>query len=78
MLEKLKICVEVYFACEIDEDALNVTQTHFGEHITHLGDVRELSEEKLRSLLPIDLLIGGSPCNDLSLANPNRKGLHGM
>lgn len=26
---------------------------------------------------PFDLLIGGSPCNDLSMVNPLRKGLFG-
>lgn len=26
---------------------------------------------------PFDLLIGGSPCNDLSIVNPIRKGLYG-
>lgn len=26
---------------------------------------------------PFDLLIGGSPCNDLSIVNPLRKGLYG-
>lgn len=26
---------------------------------------------------PFDLLIGGSPCNDLSIVNPSRKGLYG-
>lgn len=28
-------------------------------------------------MCPIDLLIGGSPCNELSLVNPNRKGIYG-
>lgn len=28
-------------------------------------------------MCPIDLLIGGSPCNDLCFVNPNRKGLWG-
>jgi hypothetical protein len=27
---------------------------------------------------PFDLLIGGSPCNDLSIVNPYRKGIYGM
>lgn len=26
---------------------------------------------------PFDLVIGGSPCNDLSIVNPARKGLYG-
>ena len=28
-------------------------------------------------MVPIDLLIGGSPCNDFSIANPLRQGLEG-
>jgi len=27
---------------------------------------------------PFDLVIGGSPCNDLSIVNPARKGIYGM
>lgn len=27
---------------------------------------------------PFDLVIGGSPCNDLSIVNPARKGVYGM
>ena len=26
---------------------------------------------------PFDMLIGGSPCNDLTTVNPRRKGLYG-
>jgi site-specific DNA-cytosine methylase len=29
---------------------------------------------QLSEIVPIDLLIGGSPCNELSLVNPIRKG----
>ena len=29
---------------------------------------------QLPKIGPVDLLIGGSPCNDFSLANPDRKG----
>ena len=32
---------------------------------------------QLRAMAPIDLLIGGSPCNDFSIANPSRQGLEG-
>ena len=33
-------------------------------------------DAQLAAIVPIDLLIGGSPCNDLSLVNPNRRGFH--
>ena len=32
------------------------------------------SFHQLAEIVPIDLLMGGSPCNELSLANPLRKG----
>ncbi|RXN11259.1 DNA methyltransferase [Labeo rohita] len=35
----------------------------------------EVDEESIEKWGPFDLLIGGSPCNDLCTANPNRKGL---
>lgn len=76
-LEKLGICVETYYACEIDDAALNVVRKNFGERVINLGDVRQLTEDKLSAMPTIDLLIAGSPCNDLSLANPRRKGLYG-
>lgn len=76
-LQSLGFEVEAYFASEVDPDAEIVSKVHFGTAITRLGDVRNISQEKLNDLLPIDLLIGGSPCNDLSLVNPRRRGLHG-
>lgn len=76
VLKKLGIQVEVYYASEIDPDAEMVSSAHHGQEIERLGDVRSISEDKMRKILPIDLLIGGSPCNDLSLVNPLRLGLH--
>lgn len=76
MLLKLGLDVEVYYASEIDEDALTVSSAHFGDRIIYLGDVRGITKEKIQEIAPIDLLIGGSPCNDLSLVNPARMGLH--
>lgn len=76
-LEQLGLEVESYFASEIDPDALKVTKMNYPLEVIHLGDVRSIDEEKLRELSPIDLLVGGSPCNDLSIANPHRKGLDG-
>lgn len=60
-----------YFACEIDKYVIQVSKNNFPD-IIHLGDVRT-------AMLPdnIDLLIGGSPCTDLSIAKKDRKGLEG-
>lgn len=78
MLLNLGIVVDVYYASEIDMNALTVSSAHFGDRITYLGDVRDITKEKIKEIAPIDLLIGGSPCNDLSLVNPARLGLHGI
>ena len=61
-----------YFACEIDKYAIQVSKSNFPD-IVHLGDVKT-------AILPkdIDLLIGGSPCTDLSIAKKDRKGLEGI
>ncbi|XP_063986887.1 DNA (cytosine-5)-methyltransferase 3B-like [Diachasmimorpha longicaudata] len=75
-LQRLGFEVEAYFASEVDPDAETVSKVHFGTTVTRLGDVRNITVEILNELLPIDLLIGGSPCNDLSLVNPKRRGLH--
>ncbi|GIY19748.1 hypothetical protein CEXT_622501 [Caerostris extrusa] len=76
VLNNLGIEVEVYFASEIDEDAMNIAKMNHGNSITYVGDITLLTEEKIKSISPIDLIIGGSPCNDLSLVNPNRKGIY--
>ncbi|XP_067209119.1 uncharacterized protein [Linepithema humile] len=76
VLLKLGIDVEVYYVSEIDRDALMVSSAHFGDRITYLGDVRGIDKETIDEIAPIDLLIGGSPCNDLSIVNPARLGLH--
>ncbi|KAL6437030.1 hypothetical protein ACFW04_004973 [Cataglyphis niger] len=76
VLLNLGIIVDVYYASEIDKNALTISSAHFGDRITYLGDVRDITKEKIQEIAPIDLLIGGSPCNDLSLVNPARLGLH--
>jgi site-specific DNA-cytosine methylase len=76
-LDEMGIAVEEYYASEVNKDAILVSKVHYG-NIKHIGPVEGLSKEKLISLGRIDLLIGGSPCTELSLANPARKGLYGM
>lgn len=71
-LDRAKIPVKTYYACEIDKHAIKVSQANYPE-IVRLGDVRTLHTFDE----PIDLLIGGSPCTDLSIAKKERKGLEG-
>ena len=72
-LERAGVEVTEYFASEIDKYAIKVTQTNRPKTF-QIGDVKEFSFE---SRNPIDLLIGGSPCQDLSIAKKDRKGLEG-
>ena len=72
-LERAGIEVENYFASEIKDHAIKVTQENYPNTI-QLGDVTKV---KGKDLPKIDLLIGGSPCQDFSLANKNVTGLDG-
>ena len=75
-LDKLGIKVDNYFASEIKPHAIKVTQHNYPETI-QLGDVTKLKGSELPK---IDLLIGGSPCQNLSNAqwNGQRNGLEGI
>ena len=72
-LERAGIKVDKYYASEIKPIAIKVTQTHYPNTI-QLGDV---SKVEAKDLPEIDLLIGGSPCQDFSSANLTRNGLNG-
>ena len=39
--------------------------------------MQKLRRKDIEELGPFDLVMGGSPCNDLSICNPNRKGIYG-
>lgn len=71
-LDRANIPIANYFASEIDKYAIRVSSAMFPD-IKHIGDVRSV---KGADLPKIDLLIGGSPCQDLSLAG-GRAGLEG-
>ena len=77
-LDRAGIPVEVYFASEIDKYAEQISHKNYPE-IRHLGDIKEIQKDVQYSnnIKNIDLLIGGSPCQDLSIAKKDRKGLDG-
>lgn len=70
-LDRAGLPVSEYLACEIDKHAIKVSIKNYPD-ITRLGDVRTVHD-----VGAIDLLIGGSPCTDLSIAKTNRQGLNG-
>lgn len=63
--ERAGIKIDKYYASEIDVHAIKTTQKNYPDTI-QLGDIKELTTEKLNDLGDIDLLIGGSPCQNLS------------
>lgn len=74
-LERAGIPVEVYYASEIDKYAIQVSNKNY-QDIIHIGSVTDFDIHEY-DYNDIDLLIGGSPCQDLSIAKRDRKGLEG-
>ena len=70
-LDRAGIEVNAYMASEIDKNAIKVSEKNYPD-IIRVGSVVDLEVEG-----QIDLLIGGSPCQDLSIAKKDRKGLEG-
>ena len=73
-LHKAGIEYDTYYASEIDKNPIYITQYNFPNTI-QLGDVEKWNEWDI-DWSKIDLLIGGSPCTNLSIAG-NREGLEG-
>lgn len=64
--------IEPLWASEIETFPIEVTKTHFPTML-HVGDITKLDGAKLP---PVDIICGGSPCQDLSVAGA-RAGLAG-
>lgn len=71
-LERAGIQVDKYVAYEIDENAIKISQKNYPQ-IEHCGDVTTADFAQYKDF---DLLIGGSPCQDLCRMG-SRKGLKG-
>lgn len=66
-LERAGISYKKYYASEIDNYAIQITQKNYPDTI-QLGDVTKI---KGKDLPRIDLLIGGSPCQGFSFLENN-------
>ena len=74
-LEKAGIPVKNYYSSEIKDYAIGVADENYPEDKNNrLGDITKI---KGTDLPKIDLLIGGSPCQDFSGANKERLGVNG-
>ena len=69
-LNRAGIKYDNYFASEVDKYAIKVTQHNYPNTI-QLGDIKEITSSNLPT---IDILFGGSPCQNLSFAG-NMKGM---
>lgn len=79
-LKQLGVKVRKYYASEIELNPIAITRKNFPNTI-QLGSVTTVTNESINND-KIDLLIGGSPCQDLSNSNTGgndglRKGLEG-
>jgi DNA (cytosine-5)-methyltransferase 3A len=73
-LENVGIKVDKYYSSEIKPYAIELTQHHFPDTI-QLGDVTKWKEWNI-DWSTIDLILSGSPCQDLSAAG-KRAGING-
>ena len=75
-LEKANIKTENYFSSEIKDYAINIANKNYPQDESNrLGDITKIKGDDLPK---IDLLIGGSPCQDFSGANKERLGVEGI
>lgn len=72
-LERAGIPVERYVAYEIEPNAIKISKKNYSM-IEHCGDVTTADFTQYQGF---DLLIGGSPCQDISNLNSKGKGLEG-
>lgn len=72
-LNRAGIEYDNYYASEVEPNAIKITQANYPKTV-QLGDVTTLDFSKFEN---VDLLMGGSPCQDLSIAKADRQGLNG-
>jgi len=75
-LKDLNIVPEEYLAVEIDKYAKTIAEKNHPD-LFEIGDINDVDYALNEVHGPFDLIIGGSPCTDLSVAKKGRKGLSG-
>lgn len=76
-LDRAGIKVDKYYSSEIDKHAIQILKNNYDD-VIHLGDITKITDEQAKALGEIDLLIGGSPCQDFSIIKAGKgKGLYG-
>lgn len=86
-LDRQDIKIDNYYASEINPESIEIALDNYPS-IEQIGDITKLIEldddgkvarvsDMLKSLPQIDLLIGGSPCTDVSRSKPIRDNLKG-
>jgi len=68
-LNRLGLDVDAYYASEVDKYAIKVTQANWPDTV-QLGDVRGVTRESVGT--DVDLIVAGSPCQDLSFAGKGK------
>lgn len=81
-LDLAGIEIQNYYACEIEKHAITISKKNWPNiiqlgSVTDLGLIPHTEQYHILKTEGIDLLIGGSPCQDLSIAKKERKGLDG-
>ncbi len=64
MLCAVKNGIAPVWASEIEAFPIKVTKHHF-PNVKHLGDITKIKGDEIE---PVDIIVGGSPCQDLSVA----------
>jgi DNA (cytosine-5)-methyltransferase 3A len=76
-LDRAGINVEKYCSSEINKHAIQILKNNYDD-VVHLGDITKITDEQAKALGEIDLLVGGSPCQDFSIIKAGKgKGLDG-
>lgn len=72
-LAAIRAGVKPLWSSEIERFPLAVTKARFPD-TKQLGDITKINIDEIE---PVDIICAGSPCQDLSIANNERKGLSG-